>query len=137
MEVIADALVGEFDPVSIDEFVSDLGNRPMSREPSMSDPAENVPADRPMRWSDACFDFGARGFAVSRTTGVGTVVELADQFHRAFERMKVAIPVIADIHSTSASWTVTIEDVELPSREIGISGPSVRHRAGLHALVKS
>ena len=82
----------------------------------MSDPAENVPADRPMRWSDACFDFGALGFAVSRTAGVGTVVELADQFHRAFERMKVAIPVIADIHSTSASWTVTIEDVELPSR---------------------
>ena len=109
----------------------------MSREPSMSDPAKNVPADRPMRWSDARFDFGARGFAVSRTARIGTMVELADQFHRAFERMKVAIPVIADIHSMSASRTVTIEDVKLPSREIGINGPTVRHRASLHALVRS
>ena len=47
MDVIADGLVGELDRVGINEFVSDLGNRPMLGEPSMSDLAEDVPANRP------------------------------------------------------------------------------------------
>ena len=110
--VIADGVVGEFDPPGIDEFVSDLGNRPMTREPSMSNPAKDVPADRPMRWSNARFDFGTRGLDVSGTARVGTMVELADQFHRTFECVNVARPVIANIHSTSADRAVAINNVE-------------------------
>ena len=137
MQVIADGVVGEFDPPGINEFVSDLGNRPMSREPSMSDPAKDVSADRPMRWSNARFDFGTRGLGVSGTAGIGTMVELADQFHRTFACVNVAIPVIADIHSMTADRAVAIEDFELPQSEISIDGPSVRHPASLHALVRS
>ena len=65
------------------------------------------------------------------------MVELADQFHRPFEGMNVAIPVIADIHPASTDRTVAIKDVEFPQREIRIRGPCVRHRADLHALVRS
>jgi hypothetical protein len=65
------------------------------------------------------------------------MVELADQFYRAFKCVNVAIPVIADIHSMSADRAVAIKDPELPQREICINGPSIRHRADLHALVRS
>ena len=65
------------------------------------------------------------------------MVELADQFHRAFECMKATIPVIADVHPASTDRAVAIKDVEFPQSEIGIRRPLVRHRADLHALVRS
>jgi hypothetical protein len=65
------------------------------------------------------------------TMGIGTMIELADQFHRAFEGVKVAIAVIADVHPAPTDRTVAIEDVKLPRREIGIRRPSVGHRADL------
>jgi hypothetical protein len=75
--------------------------------------------------------------SVPKTTGIGAMVELADQFHRAFECMKVTIPVIADVHSASTDRAVAIKDVEFPQRKICILGPLVWHRADLHALVRS
>src|ERR1700722_2109116 len=71
------------------------------------------------------------------TTGIGAMVKLADQFHRPFECMKVTIPVIADVHPTSADRAVAIKDVEFPQCKIRILGPLVWHRANLHALVRS
>ena len=65
------------------------------------------------------------------------MIELADQFHRAFEGVEVAIAVIADVHHAPTDRTVAIEDVEFPEREIGIRRPSVRHRADLQVLRKS
>ena len=65
------------------------------------------------------------------------MVEFADQFHRPFEGVNVAIPVIADVHDVPTVGAVTIKDVKFPQREIGIRRPMVRHRADLHALVKS
>src|SRR5260370_24544511 len=137
MDVMTDRVVRKLDPVGVEEFALDLGNRPMSREPSMSDPAKNVPGDRPMRWGDARLDFGALCLGVSGTTGIGAMVELADQFHRAFERMNMPIPMIAYIHSPSTHRTVALKDVEFTLRVIRISGPCVRHRADVHALVRS
>ena len=69
--------------------------------------------------------------------GIGAVVELADQLHRAVEGMEAAIAVIADVHHASADRTVAVEDVEFPESEIGIRGPVVRHPADLHVLVRS
>src|ERR1700688_753703 len=103
----------------------------------MPNPAEDIPADRPMRWGDARFDFGALGFAVPGTTGVRTMVELTDQFHRTVERMNVTIPVIADVHHAPTDRAVAIKDVEFPQREISTRRPMVRHRAHLHAPVRS
>ena len=65
------------------------------------------------------------------------MVELADQFHRAIECMKVTIAVIADVHHTSTDRAVAIKDVEFPQRKISILRPLVWHRADLHALVRS
>ena len=44
----------------------------------------------------------------------GNGVKLANQFHRAFECMKVTIPVIADVHPASTDQTVAIKKVEFP-----------------------
>ena len=70
-------------------------------------------------------------------TGIGAMVELADQLHRAVECMKATIPVIADVHHASADRAVAIKDVEFPQGEISIRGPFVRHPADLHVLVRS
>jgi hypothetical protein len=56
---------------------------------------------------------------------------------RTLECMDVAIPVIADVHHVPAGWAIAIKDVEFPQREISIRRPMVRHRADLHALVRS
>ena len=74
---------------------------------------------------------GALGLGVPGTGGIGTVVELADQLHRAVEGMEAAIAVIADVHHPPAGRTVAVEDVEFPEGEIGIRRPVVRHGADL------
>ena len=65
------------------------------------------------------------------------MVELADQLHRAFEGMKAAIAVVADVHHASTGRTIAVKDVEFPESEIGIRRPLVRHPADLHVLVRS
>ena len=101
----------------------------------MPNPAEDVPADCPAWWGDRGFYFGALRLGVPGTAGIGAMVKLADKFHRAFECMKVTIPVIADVHPASTDQTVAIKDVEFPQRKIRVFGPMVWHRANLHALM--
>ena len=107
----------------------------MPRAAPMADPAEDVPADGPIGRCDGRFDLGALGPGMSGTLGIRTMIELADQFHRPFEGVKVAIAVIADLHPAATGRAVAIEDVELPRCEIGIRRPSIRHRADLQVLV--
>ena len=83
------------------------------------------------------FLFGTLGLGVSGAVAIGAMVQLADQLHRAFERMKVTVAMIADVHHPPADRTITIEDVEFPQSEIGIPRPLVRHPADLHILVRS
>jgi hypothetical protein len=90
-----------------------------------------------MRWGDGRFNLGTLGLAVSGTTRIRAMVELADQLHRTFEGIDVTISVITDVHYVPTVWAVAIVDVEFPQREIGIRRPMVRHRADLHALVRS
>ena len=137
MDVLADGVIRERDPIGVEEFGSDLGDGPVPREPAMADPAEDVPADGPMGWGDGRFDLRALGLGMPGAMGIGTMIELADQFHRAFEGVQVAKAVIADVHPAATGRTVAIEDVELPGHEIGIRRPSVGHRADLQVLRKS
>jgi hypothetical protein len=65
------------------------------------------------------------------------MVELADQFYRPFEGVKVAVPVVANVHHAPTVGAVAIKDVEFPQRVIGIRRPMVRHRADLRALARS
>jgi len=64
------------------------------------------------------------------------MIELADQFHRTVECMKMTIPVITDVHHVSTDRAIAIKNVEFPHREIGIHRPMVRHRTDLPALVR-
>jgi len=64
------------------------------------------------------------------------MVELADQFHRTVEGMKVTIPVIADVRQVSTDRAIAIQNVEFAQREIGIHRPMVRHRTDLPALMR-
>src|SRR5215211_547811 len=103
----------------------------------MSDPAEDVPADGPVRWGEGDFEFRALGLGVPGTAGIGAVVELAKQLHRAFEGMKTARAVIADVHHPPTDRAIAVEDVEFPEREIGIRRPLVSHPTDLPARMRS
>src|SRR3954468_15830362 len=103
----------------------------------MSDPTEDVPADRPVRWGEGDFEFRALGLGMTGTGGIGAVVELANQLHRAFEGMKAARSVVADVHHASTDRAIAVEDVELPESEIGIRRPLVRHATDLPAMMRS
>ena len=121
--VLADGIVRELDRVVVEEFGLDVGNRHVARTPSMPNPAEDVPADRPARWGNRGFQFGALRLGVPGAARIGAMVELADQFHRPFECMNAAIPMIADVHHPSTDRTIAIEDVEFPQSEIRIRRP--------------
>ncbi len=68
----------------------------------MTNPAEDVPADRPTWWGNGDFLFGTFRLGVPGAEGIGAMVELADQLDGAFNSMKAAIPVIADVHHATA-----------------------------------
>src|SRR4051812_47301920 len=97
----------------------------------MSDPAEDIPTDGHLGQGEGDLEFGALGPGVSRTGGIGTVVELADQLDRPVQGMEAAIPMIADMHHPSTGRTVPVQDVEFPGREIRIRRPMVSHPAEL------
>ncbi len=99
----------------------------MARTAAMPDPAEDIPPDRHLGQSEGDFEFGAPGPGVSRTDRIGTVIELADQLHRAAQSMEAAVAMIADVHHPPASWTASIQDVEFPQGKIGVRRPPVRH----------
>ena len=88
-------------------------------------------------WCDRGFLFGTLGLGVSGAVTIGAMVELADQLHRTFQRMKATIAMVTDVHHPPAGRTITIEDVEFPESEIGIPRPLVGHPADLHVLVRS
>src|SRR3954463_8762695 len=95
----------------------------------MSDPAEDVPGDRHLGQRQGDLEFGAPGLGVTWAGGIGTVVELADQLYRTVQRVKPAIPVIADVHHPSTDRAVPVEDVEFPQGEVRVRRPSVSHPA--------
>ena len=103
----------------------------MARAASMSDPTEDVPSDRHLGQRQGDFEFGAPGPGVSRTGGIGTVVEFADQLDRTVQGVKAAIAVIADVHHPATDRTVAIKDVEFPESEIRVRRPLVSHLAQL------
>src|ERR1700730_1536051 len=55
LNVLGDGIVRELDRVVVQEFGLDVGNRHVTRTPSMPNPAEDVPADRPARWGNCGF----------------------------------------------------------------------------------
>src|SRR6185437_3878089 len=101
----------------------------------MSDPAKDIPADRPIGWGDGRFRFRALGLGVPGTTRIGAMVELANQFHRPFEGMKVAISVVANVHHVPTMRAVAIKDIEFQQRKIRVRRPMIWHRADLRAQV--
>ena len=86
----------------------------MSRAPPMSDPAEDVPADRPARRSDAGLRFGALGLGVAGAVTIGAMVEFADQLHRPFESMEATVAMVTDVHQPPAARAGAVDDVEFP-----------------------
>ena len=130
-DVLVDGIFGELDRVVVQEFGPDQGDRHVAGTAAMTDPAEDVPADRPLGQGEGDLEFGALGLGVPGAGGIGAVVELADQLDRAVEGMEAAIAVVADVHHPSTGRTVAVEDVEFPEGEVGILRPVVSHPADL------
>src|SRR5262249_30693001 len=103
----------------------------------MTNPAEDVPADRPTWWGNRQFLFGTLRLGVPGAERIGAMVEPADQLDGAFKSMQAAIPMIANVHRPTARRTGPVNDVEFPEGEIRIRRPIVRHPADLHVLVGS
>ena len=135
-DVPGQGIVRELDPVRVEQFGSDLGDRPVPGEAAMTDPAQDVPADGPLGQGDGDFQFRALGPGVPGATGVGAVVELADQLDRAVQGMDVAVAVVTDIHPPSTGRAIAVQDIQFPGGEVRVLGPGVRHRAGLPAVVR-
>ena len=93
----------------------------------MPDPAEDIPADGPVRRCDGGFEFGAPGPGVPRAVRIRAMVELAEQFDGPLQGMNSAVSVIADVHHPATAGAGAIEDVEFLEGEVGILGPVVGH----------
>jgi hypothetical protein len=104
----------QFDARAVEQLRLDLGDRPVPRTAAMTDPAQDIPANGPLGQSDGDLELGAGGRGVAGAVRIGTVVELADQFHRPLQRMEVAVAVITDIHHAPTNRAIAIEDIEFP-----------------------
>src|SRR5439155_18465701 len=89
-DIPGEGVRGQLDAVSVPQLRLDLGDRPVPRTPAMTDPAQDIPADGPLGQSDRNFELWALGRGVTGAGRIGTVVELADQFHRPPKGMEVA-----------------------------------------------
>ena len=107
--------------------MTNLGNRPVSREPTMPDPAEDVPTDGPGGQSDRRLHLGALGLGVPWAIRIGAVIELADQFDWAFKGVEMAIAMIADMHHAPAKGAIPVQHVKFPESEVGVGWPAVGH----------
>src|SRR4029077_19555558 len=88
---------------------------------------EDVPGDAPAGQGDGRFDLGAPGPGVPGAAPVGAVVEFTDQLDWPFQRVEVAVAVVADVHHAPAGGAVPVEDVQFPEGEVRILGPMMRH----------
>src|SRR5215212_12039416 len=100
-DVLVDGVFGELDPVVVQEFGSDQGDRHVAGTAAMPDPAEDIPADGPLGQGDGDFGLGALGLGVSGAVGVRAVVEPAEQLDWPLEGMKPPIAVVTNVHPPS------------------------------------
>jgi hypothetical protein len=126
-EVLLDGVAGERDLVSVEEFPTDLGDRPVASEATVADPAEDVPAEDPVGHGDGGLDLGTDGAMMPRAAGIGTMVELADQMSGAVEAEDVMVAMVADVHDATADRASTVEDIKFPEGEVGLFGPAIGH----------
>ena len=137
-DVPGDRVFARADAVVVEEFGSDLGDRPVARTAAMTDPAEDIPADGPLGQGDGDFEsrgswsWRARG---SRDRGSGRACRAARRAPGGYGT--AAIAVVTDVHHPPAGRAVPIEDVEFPEGEVGLLGPVVGHRADLPGALRS
>src|SRR3954470_8090076 len=93
----------------------------------MADPAEDVPAEDPMRQGDGGLDLGADRLVMSGAGRVGAMIELADQMDGSIEVEDAMVAMIADVHGASADRAGAVQDIEFPEGEVGVVRPAVGH----------
>src|SRR3954449_2321041 len=93
----------------------------------MADPAEDVPAEDPMRQGDGGLKLGADRRVMSGAGRVGAMIELADQMDGSIEVEDTVVAMIADIHGASAGRADAVQDIEFPEGEVGVFRPAVGH----------
>ena len=99
----------------------------MAREAAMPDPAEDVPAEDPMRQGDGGLEFGSDHLVMSRAGRVGAMIELADQMDGPLEVEDAMVAMIADVYGASADRAGAVQDIEFPEGEVGGFRPAVGH----------
>jgi hypothetical protein len=127
VDVLLDGVSGQGDVVGVEEFGAELRDRPMPGKAALSNPGEDVPANPPVGRSNGQFSGRAEGTRPRRAMAVGTVNELADQFERSREGIKVAA-VVADGHLLATTGTGTVLKNQLHTLPDEVRRPGVQHR---------
>src|SRR6516225_12441693 len=107
----------------------------MPRTSAVADPTEDIPPNSHLGWRDRDFELGTLCLGVARARGIGAVVQLANQFHRPFKRMKPMVAVVADVHHPPTDGAIAIKNIKFPRHKIRALGPCVWHPAALPAIL--
>ena len=127
VDVVGDPGHREVDGEAVVQIRTDLGDRRVTRESPMPDPAEDVPGDAPAGQGEGRFDLGALGPGMPRTARVGAAIQLGDEMDGAVESEEVAMSMIADRHQVPADRAAPVDDIEFQEGEIRVLGPVMWH----------
>src|SRR5262249_32228170 len=94
----------------------------------MPEPAEDIPADGPMRQGELRFGQRAEGAVRARTLGTGAMGQLADQFDGSLKGMDAMEAVIADLQPSLAEVADLLFDGKNAWREDRVGRPAITHR---------
>ena len=95
--IVREGILGQHDLIRVAQLQAQLRNGPVPGEPAMSKPAEDIPADGPMRQGELRFRQRAEGPVRAGTFGNGAMDQLADQRDRPIEGVDAMEAVIADL----------------------------------------
>src|SRR5450631_3761684 len=97
----------------------------------MADPAEDIPADKPVRQSDGCFGERTERLGATCTAGIGTMHQFTDDFGWPVQGEDGMTTMIADRHAPLANWATAILDIQIQAGKIRVFRPAETHGKAL------
>jgi hypothetical protein len=126
-EVDGDGVLGKADPVTIDQFVPDLGDGPVPGEAAVADETEDVPADQPTGQGEGKFGGRAEGGRARRAGGIGAMSEATAKLHGMLQGIDAMTAATADVQGRSAADAVGLPHVKGHSLKDGALWPTETH----------
>src|SRR5262249_32005902 len=126
-QVEADGVFGQLDSVGVRQLAADLRHGPVACEATVTDEAEDVPADEPTGQGEGQFGGRAAGGRTRRAGGVGAVGEAAAKLQGTFQGADAMTASAADVQDTTAAVAVGLLHVKEPSLKDCALRPTETH----------